>query len=282
MCWNFCYWPQPVVTLTANAPSTGALPFMEAVRTLAVIWTKSTRDACFEVRQAGSSVRLYRNGVFHSQFNARRPVSATPWSLLLLPAYFRPLGTIRRALVLGVGGGAVVRLLHHCIQPCEIVGVELNSTHVYIARRFFGVTRRVADLVQADAAAWLRGYKGPKFDLIVDDLFGESAREPVRAVDPNMEWLATLSKHLSKGGVLVMNFLHLQELRDSAGMLSKLKFKPLDAAFRLGLPDYENVIGAFMSQDFVTKPLRQLLRKTGSPCGVALSKMPYRIRRISC
>ena len=88
---------------------------------------------------------------------------------MLLPAYFRPVDTIRRVLVLGVGGGAVIRLLHHCMQPPEIVGIESDPVHIYIARRFFGVTSQMADLVEADAVGWLRDYTGPKFDLIIDD-----------------------------------------------------------------------------------------------------------------
>lgn len=220
--------------------------------------------------------------MFHSQFNDRKPISATPWTLLLLPAFFLPVGAIRRALVLGLGGGAIVRLLHQCVQPGGIVGVELDPIHISIARRFFGVTRHVAELVQADAVHWLRRYNGPKFDLIIDDLFGELEGEPVRAVESDEGWLSTLSRHLSKDGVLVMNFVHSRDLQDSAGVLSRLVTKPRDTAFRFSLQDYENVIGAFMRQDLVNKPLRQLLRESGSSCGIALSKTPYRIRRISC
>jgi spermidine synthase len=248
---------------------------------LAVIWTKSTQEARFEVRRAGNSVRLYRNGVFHSQFNARNPISANPWSLFLLPAYFRPADTIRRVLVLGVGGGAVIRLLRQCFQPERLIGVELDPIHISIARRFFGVTPRVAELVHADAADWLRGYKGPKFDLILDDLFGELDGDPVRAVESNRSWLSTLSKHLSTDGVLMMNFVCSSDLRDSASILSRLKRRPLETAFRLGLPDYENVIGAFMNQKLATKPLRQMLRASDTPCAAALAKIPYRIRRVS-
>ena len=66
---------------------------------MAVIWSKTTKDTHFEVRRAGRSVRLYSNGVFHSQYNPANPISGTVWDLLLLPAFFRPTGTIRRALV---------------------------------------------------------------------------------------------------------------------------------------------------------------------------------------
>jgi spermidine synthase len=248
---------------------------------LSVIWTKSTSDAHFEVRRAGYSIRLYRNGVFHSQYNSRRPIAPTPWSLLLIPAYFRPVRAIQRALVLGVGGGAVVRLLQHCIRPAEIVGVELDPVHIFIARRFFGITPDRANLVQANAVEWLRGYKGPKFDLVIDDLYGEAEGEPVRAVRSDNAWLSVLSKNLSDDGVLVMNFIGSQAVSDAGQLLRQLNGGRLNAAFQLSLPAYENVIGAFVGEALSTQSLRMLLRTADTPCAAALGKLPYRIRRVS-
>ena len=248
---------------------------------MSLVWSKTTGDAHFEVRRAGNSIRLYTNGVFHSQFNTRTPIAANPWTLLLLPAYFRQSGTIQRALVLGVGGGAVIRLLQHCVRPTEIVGVELDPVHISIARRFFGVTPRVADLVQADAADWLCRYRGPKFDLIIDDLYGESGGEPKRVVHPDRRWLSALTRHLNEDGVLVLNFIGTQDLREVRKRLQGRARSPLNAAFRISLPAYENVIGAFVSQRLATKPLRQRLRGSAMRCGEALAKLPFRIRRIS-
>lgn len=226
-------------------------------------------------------MRLYRNGVFHSQFNSRNPISATPWSLLLLPAYFRKPGAIRRALVLGVGGGAVVRLLQHCVQPEEIVGVEVDPVHISIARRFFGVKPHVADLVHADAVDWLGRYRGPKFDLIIDDLYGESAGEPVRVVPSDRRWLSLLTKHLSTDGVLVINFIDTKAHTEASRLLIKQVSNSVDAGFRLTLPAYENRIGAFVNQRLAANPLRRSLRSSTTPCVEALAMLPFRIHRVS-
>ena len=48
----------------------------------------------------------------------------------MLPAFFYEKGTIERVLVLGVGGGSVIRLLHRYIEPDEIIGIELSPTHI--------------------------------------------------------------------------------------------------------------------------------------------------------
>lgn len=238
-------------------------------------------DTHFEVRRAGRSVRLYTNGVFHSQYNPANPIAATVWHLLLLPAFFRPVGAIRRALVLGVGGGAVIRLLHHFIRPEQILGVELDPTHLYVARRFFGVTHRRADLVAADATDWLRRHRGPKFDLIVDDLFGETGGQPVRAVEADRAWLGTLSANLADDGVLVMNFVSTRTLRDSSRTLQTVMPTRFANTFHLSLPGYENAVGAFVSHPCAARHLRQTLRTTGVRGGLRCSQLPFQIQRIS-
>lgn len=247
---------------------------------MAVVWKKTIGIRHFEVRRAGRSVRLYTNGVFHSQYNPANPVTGTVWNLLVLPGFFRPAGTIKRVLVLGVGGGAVIRMLHQLIRPKQIIGIELDATHLTIARRFFGVTERRAELIEADAVDWLRRYKGPKFDLIIDDLFGEEDREPVRAVDADPSWLSVLSKHLVDDGVLVMNFISGRSLQNANRTLHQTLPSRFANAFRLGLPGYENAVGAFVSQPVAARQLRQVLRTTDVPYAAALGRLPYRIQRL--
>jgi spermidine synthase len=247
---------------------------------MALIWTKTVGDTRFEVRRAGRSVRLYTNGVFHSQYNPANPISGTVWDLLLLPAFFRPRGTVSRVLVLGVGGGTVIRLLQQYIGPRHITAVELDPVHLYIARRFFGVTQRRAELVEADAIRWLRGYKGPKFDLIVEDLFGEANGEPVRAVEADRSWLATLARNLNSEGILAMNFVSARSLSDAHRTLREKLPNRFDSSFQLTLPAYENAIGAFVSQPATTQQLREALRASEPPRRINLRRLPYRIRRL--
>lgn len=247
---------------------------------MAVIWTKATRDTHFEVRRAGRSIRLYTNGVFHSQFNPANPISDTVWNLLLLPAFFGPSNRVQRVLVLGVGGGAIVRLLRQFVQPERIVGVELDPTHIEIARRFFGVTPKIAELVEADAVDWLDRYRGPPFDLIVDDLFGEQDGEPVRAVEADKKWLGLLSRNLSDDGVLVMNFIGTRALRAATAELREAMPGRFGGAFHLSLPDYENAVGAFIREPLPARRLRDALRTASAPGVAKLGRLPFRIRRI--
>ena len=42
---------------------------------MAILWQQTIDGNHYEVRTAGGSVRLYRNGVNHSQWNPKRPLS---------------------------------------------------------------------------------------------------------------------------------------------------------------------------------------------------------------
>ncbi|MDH5325706.1 MAG: fused MFS/spermidine synthase [Gammaproteobacteria bacterium] len=248
---------------------------------MAVLWSKVVDDTRYEVRTAGKSLRLYTNGVFHSQYNADSPASGSVWDLLFLPAYLSNPATIKNVLVLGVGGGAVVRQLQHFLHPTRITGVELDPMHLYIAKRFFKINRPNTYLYEHDAVHWLRSYQGPKFDYIVDDLFSDASGEPERAVEADHGWFSLLLKHLSSNGVLVMNFVSAKELKRSAFFSNRLVKSQFRSAFKLETPSNENAIAAFLKTASSTKAL---LRNLSAPeLHAVLRNYPekYRIRAIS-
>lgn len=246
---------------------------------MSLLWFKQTKDTRYEVRSAGNSVRLYTNGVFHSQFNPNAPVSGSVWDLLMLPAFFYSPGEIQRILVLGVGGGAVIRLLNHFVQPEKIVGVELNPVHIQIAKRYFGVGQSEAELVCADAVDWVCDYQGAPFDMIIDDLFCEEAGEPIRALVASPNWKRQLLSHLSKRGVLVMNFISVEEMKKSGCFTSQATRKRFQSVYRLTLPGYENTVGVFLRKHASSQQLRDNLKHTpGLNLQLKGSKLRYTIR----
>ena len=223
---------------------------------MAIIWQKDINNTHYEVRTAGQTHRLYTNGVFHSQYNPGQAVTGGVWDLLMLPGLFYPANSIKRVLVLGVGGGAVIHQLLRYVQPDEIVGIELNPVHIMLAKKFFGVTAKMAKLVQADAIKWLENYNGPAFDMIIDDLFGEKDGEPVRAVKANPAWLETMIQHLGEEGVLVMNFISPKDLQNCAAISYKKTAAQFKSAFQFTLTHYVNAVGAFLKVPATSQMLR--------------------------
>lgn len=225
---------------------------------MAILWQKQTKDTCYEVRTAGKSRRLYSNGVFHSQHHPDRSHSGGIWDLLVLPAFFRPPGRIRRVLLLGVGGGSAIHLLRHFVEPVEIIGVEISKTHLQVARQFFGIKKHMATLHHADAVKWLQEYDGPPFDFIIDDLFG-SEDDVERAVPADTPWCTTLLSHLNKNGMLVMNFIGSRALKQSACFSDPNISRHFKSFFQLSLPAYQNAIGAFIGAPSSSKLLHKHL-----------------------
>lgn len=228
---------------------------------MAILWQKTIKDTRYEVRTAGQTRRLYTDGVFHSQYNSDHEATGGVWDILMLPALFYPAETIQRVLVLGVGGGAVIHLLQRYIKPAEIIGVELNPVHIMVAKRYFGITNKLAQLVQADAIKWLENYSGPPFDMIIEDLFGEQGGEPVRAVKANKAWFEKLNSHLSPEGVLVMNFISRNDLKNCAAVSYKKISGLFKSSFQFTLTHYDNAVGAFLKKPATSQILRQHINK---------------------
>ncbi len=226
---------------------------------MAVLWNKTVDEVTYEVRSAGRTRRLYTNGVFHSQHHPARPFAGGVWDGLMLPAFFAETGSIKRVLVLGAGGGAVLHLLQRHIQPDVIKAIELNPIHVQLAKEFFDITPDLAELIQADAVSWLEQYQGEKFDLIIEDLFAEQDGEPQRAVAANRQWMQLLHEQLSPQGILVMNFTEPADLKNSAALSYRKINRLFSAVYQLSIPGYDNVMGVFMRQPASAAKLRKNL-----------------------
>ncbi|MCP8898886.1 spermidine synthase [Gilvimarinus xylanilyticus] len=193
-----------------------------------------------QVRRAGRSLRLYTDGVFHSQYHPQRLLEDNLWDLLWLPTLAQP--EVKRVLVLGVGGGAVMRKLNQLYPEALVIGVDISAAHLTLARDYFGVRGPQMSLYAADALEFVRFYRGPRFDVIVDDLFVGSGSEPTRVQAVDEHWCNALTRLLSPNGLWVVNFASGKELMDSFAIKNRALFP---AAFSLAHRRYENGFGAF-------------------------------------
>ena len=248
---------------------------------MAVVWQKKSDGRLYEVRSAGRALRLYTDGVCHSQYNPANPLTGHIWDLLMLPAFFHEPGAIKRVLVLGVGGGASIQLIRQFVSPETIVGVELNPVHIYVAERFFKLKHDSIQLVYADAIQWIKGYKSEKFDLIIDDLFAEENGVPVPAIEPNASWFNCLLKHVTKDGLIVKNFLDKNTARSSAGLANSRVRQKFNAIFQLTTPYNDNVAVAYLKRPSTSQALRSRLVSTpGLNPNLKTGRLRYNVRRL--
>ena len=226
---------------------------------LAVIWSKKIENRLYEVRTAGKTLRLYTNGILHSQYHPDHLMTGSVWDFLALGGFWVPEGQLKRVLVLGVGGGVILHQIRKLFSPDTIVGIELSDTHVQLGRKFFGLNREPYELITEDAIAWLKAYKGQPFDLIIDDMFDDRDGEPYRVAQPDQKWLKTLFSHLSKHGTLVMNFADKK-------VFDQLKAHNLgvfgvQSAYRLTTDNCENIVGVLGRKPLSPGELRGKLRQ---------------------
>lgn len=242
---------------------------------MAILWSKIIDGTRYEVRTAGKTHRLYTDGVFHSQHHPERLYAGSIWDLLMLPALFYETGQLKRILVLGAGGGTVLHLLQHYAKPECIDAIDLNPVHLHIAKRFFKVTPAIANLIQADGISWLTNYNGPRYDMIIDDMYGEDNGEPTRAIALNYQWVSTLRKNLSNNGVLVLNSLSSKELKQAACFTHPQLSKSFKSAYQFYVSDYYNAIGAIFRKPMNVKNFRNNLKQQSS-----LDKLDIRYTQI--
>lgn len=212
---------------------------------MALAWQKSCDGIDYEVRTAGHSIRLYTNGVFHSQWNPNRVFADALWDLLVLPGFLLPQTKPLQILVLGVGGGTVLRQAMQLFPVGKIVGVDLDKVHLQIAKDWFGLghDRRI-QLVHADAKQWLADARSNQFDLVIDDLFGHDDGEAMRGVDIDAAWINQLSRVSRTDSVIVANTGDTAELGRAREVVRQTNRCRRDSAqgYTLRHPAYHNCI----------------------------------------
>ncbi len=103
----------------------------------------------------------------------------------------------RAALLLGLGGGAMLRHLAAYLPDCAVTVVERDAAVIDLARRFFHVTQPIVEADAQEVAADARG----RYDVILADLYdgrGMASFEPGFWKD--------CARALTPGGCLAANW----------------------------------------------------------------------------
>lgn len=249
---------------------------------MATIWLKQTDTCRYEVRTAGNSVRLYSNGVFHSQWNAKKPLNGHLWDLLFLPLCWHPsFPNFNTALILGLGGGTVINLMQCFTKFKKIVAVDLDEQHFYVAKEFFKVADGQAkvEFIQDDAVHALE-QQSDKFDFILEDLFineGQTSNA-IRAVEASDVWLQNLLQKLSDSGLLLMNFESLRQVR-STFKPKLLKQLGVNTFIECSLPRYENVVVALSKANLNAEDFQTNIASLEQSASFNSERMAYHFNR---
>jgi len=126
-------------------------------------------------------------------------------------------------LILGVGGGTVITLLHDYFPDAAMKCVDIDPTILMVAKKYFHVDQIPhTTYVCQDAEVFSKEDKVRKsrYDVIIVDLF--SGRHIPEFV-VNKEFIASIRSILNRNGILLINYLREREYqKKSDGLLHKL------------------------------------------------------------
>ena len=154
--------------------------------------TTTVRGVRLEVRERNGARELYLDGYPQTQRQYRHD-----WAKLLknLPA--------QKVLLLGLGGGDVVKILTSQHTNKLITAVELEPEVIAVAREYFGIAPSEKLVILAEDAKLFMARNARQYDLVVVDLYsGDGVPEFVE----NEQFLREIARALAPRGVAIINY----------------------------------------------------------------------------
>ncbi len=192
-----------------------------------VVWSMSSAQTFgsleHEEVSAFSRIRIRRDGdvramtfvrdngqeVVQSRVNLNAPHTlVSPYARSMFASYlYQP--QPRRVLIVGLGGGAMVRFLTHHEPQAQIDAVEIDPAVVRLADQYFDVRSGGNVRVHtADAVAFVESVVD-RYDLILMDAFLRPSSDTDTTGVPTrlktLEFLGRLKQALAPGGVVAFN-----------------------------------------------------------------------------
>lgn len=135
---------------------------------------------------------------------------------------------IRSALVLGLGGGTVAKLLRKNYPNAKITGIDIDPLIVDLGNKYLDLQKYKVKTIISDASN-IPNLPNQKYDLIVVDLYNGD-KFPKKFATENYIHLVRL--HLSSRGIAVFNRLYYKEKKKEAeefGKKLKKVFKKVES-----------------------------------------------------
>lgn len=195
------------------------------------------------IDDSGDARALVVDETFASFYRRGEIATHCVWDAIAAPILWLRPERRRRILILGLGGGSVARIARALAPGAEIVGVELDSEVVRLARAHFDLDELEVRVEIADALEWLRaevaarntgGRTERRFDVILEDVFlgrGDEVHKPDWIPDPGHR---LARKCLAPGGLLVSNTL------DEAPRVARAMRAAFSSLVSIGTEDYDN------------------------------------------
>ena len=225
-----------------------AVPALLGVALLAtaialIAWSMSSATAGeleHEEVSAFSRIRVRRDGdiraltfvrdngaeAVQTRVNLKEPHTlVSPYARAMLASYlYQP--DARRVLIVGLGGGAMVRFLTHHEPQLQIDAVEIDPAVVRLADQYFGVrSGGNVRIHTADAVKFVES-TADRYDLILMDAFLRPSSDTDATGVPTglktREFLGRLKGALTPGGVVAFNINEHDTMADDIAAVAQV------------------------------------------------------------
>ena len=167
-------------------------------------------------------------------------------------------------LLLGLGGGDLLRFYHHHLPSARIKIVDMSATVIDVCSQHFLPASKITDtdVLQMDVCEYLESQDTAPFDMVYLDVYGENALPDCFYND---EFYRRLSKRINVQGVVAVNFVVKDE--EDALHLMRLMYEGFQQHILcLSVGSYMNLVVLGFRQDPFSMPeraLKQSLQKLG-------------------
>ncbi|HEX6164034.1 MAG TPA: fused MFS/spermidine synthase [Vicinamibacterales bacterium] len=234
---------QPPASRSAVAPALFGIAALAAAAAI-VLWSMSSARTLGQLEHeevsAFSKIRIWRDGdvraltfvrdngdeAVQSRINLSAPHTlVSPYARGMFGSYlYQP--NPRRVLIVGLGGGAMVRFLLHHEPDVQIDAVEIDPAVVRLADQFFGVrTGGNVRVHTADAVKFIES-TSDRYDLILMDAFlrpsGDTDTVGVPTRLKTQEFLRRLKATLNPGGVVAFNINEHDTMEDDIATVASV------------------------------------------------------------
>lgn len=121
---------------------------------------------------------------------------------------------VKECLVLGLGGGTVVKLINKNWPGAKITGVDIDPEIVELGKKYLGLDEQKVKIVISDAAQYTKyNILNTKFDLIIVDLYNGD-QFPKKFESKN--YIHLVRSLLSREGTVVFNRLYYKDKKIEA------------------------------------------------------------------
>lgn len=125
---------------------------------------------------------------------------------------------VKRALILGLGGGSIAQIISSLWEGSSIIGVDIDPVIVDLGKKYLGLDKVNPEIIIGDAKDYLLK-SNQDFDLICIDTYqGDVFPEKFES----KEFVDLVSNHLSKDGMAIFNRLYYADKRKLADRFEKV------------------------------------------------------------